>query len=47
MYLFFSQLMALKSCHERNITHRDVKPGEALYFYVLDDLDVTSEQTDS
>lgn len=24
----FSQLMALKSCHDRNITHRDIKPGK-------------------
>lgn len=25
---FVFQLLALKSCHDRNITHRDVKPGE-------------------
>lgn len=24
----FIQLMALKSCHDRNVTHRDIKPGE-------------------
>jgi serine/threonine protein kinase len=27
--ILFSQLIALKSCHDRNITHRDIKPGES------------------
>ncbi|CAL0320562.1 unnamed protein product [Lupinus luteus] len=27
--LIWQLLMALKSCHDRNITHRDIKPGKA------------------
>ncbi|KAL6007245.1 hypothetical protein ACLOJK_032741 [Asimina triloba] len=29
--LIWQLLMALKSCHDRNITHRDIKPGENKY----------------
>lgn len=27
--------MALKSCHDRNITHRDIKPGEGIVAFVF------------
>lgn len=28
--------MALKSCHDRNITHRDVKPGKDVGQFVIE-----------
>jgi serine/threonine protein kinase len=46
-FLSFScfQLMGIKSCHERNITHRDIKPGEDISALCLSQLSSKMIQT--
>lgn len=29
-FILLCQLLGLKACHDRNITHRDIKPGKKL-----------------
>lgn len=29
------QLLGLKACHDRNITHRDIKPGKELLMLMI------------
>ncbi|KAK6141570.1 hypothetical protein DH2020_024671 [Rehmannia glutinosa] len=36
--IIWQLLMALKSCHDRNITHRDIKPGKKTSEHLFDDV---------